>query len=154
MRYLLVSETSSEKCDMQQDSERAKDNKMSSKSEKRISVTFSDCFNIPDAPGSKSSLSKKYIFSHIYHPRRDLHNTILWKRSQEELLEQLTVSLGHVECRHAHYPATPPVYRSEKIVNPVSAASGLLDFSSLALKHLHLAFDLEYPEESKTSKKF
>ena len=66
----------------------------------------------------------------------------------------MTVSLGHVECRHAHYPATPPVYRSEKIVNPVSAASGLLDFSSQALKHLHLAFDLEYPEESKTSKKF
>ena len=82
-----MSETSSEKRDMQEDSERAKENKMSSKSEKRISVTFSDCFNIPDAPGSKSSLSKKYIFSHIYHPRRDLHYTILSKgarRSWEE----------------------------------------------------------------------
>ena len=65
---------------------------------------------------------------YFYHPSRDIRWTILFPRNQEELLEQLTVSLGHVECRHSHYPATPPVYRSEKIVNPVFNASGRLDF--------------------------
>ena len=63
-QLMWESERSTQKWIMQrQDSaEQGKDQKMCSKSEKRISVTFSDCFSIPDAPGSKSSLSKKYIF--------------------------------------------------------------------------------------------
>ena len=35
-------------------------------------------------------------------------------RNEEALLEQLRVNLGHVECRHALYPATPPVYRAKE----------------------------------------
>ena len=115
-QLMWESERSTQKWIMQrQDSaEQGKDQKMCSKSEKRISVTFSDCFSIPDAPGSKSSLSKKYIFPLSLCICTWWHWTIFLSRSQEELLEQLTVSLGHVECRHAHYPATPPVYRSEE----------------------------------------
>jgi len=76
-----------------QQNQQQENSKMGTKSQKRISVTFSESFNIPDEQGSKSPLSKK---------------------NEEALLEQLRVSLGHVECRHAHYPATPPVYRAKE----------------------------------------
>ena len=36
------------------------------KENRRISVTFTETFNIPDEIDSKSPLSKKYIFALIY----------------------------------------------------------------------------------------
>ena len=46
-----------------QQNQQQENSKMGTKSQKRISVTFSESFNIPDEQGSKSPLSKKYIFT-------------------------------------------------------------------------------------------
>ena len=48
-------------CRMQKD-----ESEKNKKENRRISVTFTETFNIPDEPDSKSPLSKKYIFALIY----------------------------------------------------------------------------------------
>ena len=79
------------------------------KEKRRLSVvTSTDCVNIPDETGSKSSLSKKYISSTLFSFVPMFYSVF---RHREELLEELQKSLGPLTSpctRNGCSPPTPP----------------------------------------------